>query len=73
MIYYSLVISPCSDSTRRTSVIFRGLSGFRVIMAVGQTGADELLQDGLGYGHHHGCGGRVTEPHGQKYCAAHEA
>ena len=42
-------------------------------MAVGQAGADQLLQDGLRYGHHHGCGGRVAEPHGQKHCAAHEA
>lgn len=58
---------------RRTAVIFGGLSGFGVVVAVGQAGADQLLQDGLGYGHHHGCGGRVAEPHGQKHCAAHEA
>lgn len=55
-VYYSLVLSLCGDRVRRTSVILRGLSGFRVIMAVCQTGADELLQDSLSYGHHHGCG-----------------
>lgn len=42
-------------------------------MTVSQTGADQLLQDGLSYGHHHGCGGCVAEPHGEKYGAAHEA
>lgn len=42
-------------------------------MAVSQAGADELLQDGLGNGHHHGRGGGVAEPHGEEHCAAHEA
>lgn len=42
-------------------------------MAVGQAGADQLLQDGLGDGHHHGRGGRVAEPHGEEHRAAHEA
>lgn len=42
-------------------------------MAVSQAGADQLLQDGLGDGHHHGRGGRVAEPHGEKHGAAHEA
>lgn len=42
-------------------------------MAVSQASADELLQDSLGYGHHHGGGGSVAEPHGEKHCAAHEA
>lgn len=42
-------------------------------MAVGQAGADQLLQDSLGDGHHHGRGGRVAEPHGEEDRAAHEA
>lgn len=64
---------PCRDRARRTAVILRGLHSFRVIVTVSQAGADKLLQDGLSYGHHHGCSGCVAEPHGQKHCAAHEA
>ena len=34
--------------------------------------AVELLQHGLDDGHHHGGGGRVTDPHGQEGCDTHE-
>lgn len=56
-----------------TAVLLWGVHGFRVLVAVGQTGADQLLEDSLCYGHHHGGGGCVAEPHGQEYGAAHEA
>lgn len=68
-----LYLQKCSDRPRHTTVLFRHLCCFRVDMTVCQTGADQLLQDGLSYGHHHGCGGCVAEPHGEKYGAAHEA
>lgn len=56
-----------------TAVLLWSVAGLRVVVGVGQAGADELLQDGLGYGHHHGGGGRVAEPHWQEDRAAHEA
>lgn len=65
--------SPCSDRARHITVILSGLHSFRVVVAVSQAGADELLQDGLSDGHHHGCGGCVAEPHGQEHSATHKA
>lgn len=33
----------------------------------------ELLKYSLSYGQHHGCGSRVTDPHGEEGCYTHEA
>lgn len=62
-------LPPCGP----TAVVVGGFGGVGVAVAVGQAGADQLLQHGLGDGHDHGRGGRVAEPHGQEHCAAHEA
>lgn len=46
-----------------------GVAGHELILL----GIDQLLQDGLHDGHHHGGGGRVGEPHGEQGGTAHEA
>lgn len=46
-----------------------GVAGHELVVL----GTDQLLQDGLHDGHHHGGGGRVGEPHGEQCGTAHEA
>lgn len=55
-----------------TVFILLCLHSIRVIMRVSDASVDELLQYGLSDGHHHGCSGGVTQPHGQEHSAAHE-
>lgn len=58
---------------RLTALLVLRVDGQRVSEGVGDAGADELLQHGFSDGHHHGRGGRVAQPHGEKHRAAHEA
>ncbi len=58
---------------RLTALLLLRVDGQRVSDGVSDAGADELLQHGFSDGHHHGRGGRVAQPHGEKHRAAHEA
>lgn len=69
--YRNLLVIFC-DTSKPTAFIISSVSCFWAIEAVGQTSTDQLLEDSLRYRHHHGRGGRVAEPHGQKHRATHE-
>ncbi len=62
-----------SRMLRLTALLLLRVDGQRVSDGVSDAGADELLQHGFSDGHHHGRGGRVAQPHGEKHRAAHEA
>lgn len=46
-------------------VVFR-IAGGLALLFQGLQVSKQTFQDGVGDGEHHGCGGRVAEPHGQE-------